>query len=78
MNPKVTYDEEADVLYIAREGKEARVEEVSPGVNLEFDAQGELIGIEVLRASVMLKEVATPLLGKPQMHETARDMLIHR
>ncbi len=64
MNRKVTYDEEADILYIAREGEEVRVEEVSPGVNLEFDAQGELIGIEVLRASVMLKEVAVPLLRK--------------
>jgi uncharacterized protein YuzE len=64
MKLRVSYDQQADVLYLAREGHEARVEEVYPGVQLEFDAEGQLIGVEVLQASQVLKEVAEPLLRR--------------
>ena len=57
MEMKVRYDEKADVLYIAREGVEEATEEVAPGVNLEYDGNGQLIGVEVLRASQVLKDV---------------------
>jgi len=32
---KVFYDDEEDILYLAKEGEEAEVVEVSPGVNEE-------------------------------------------
>ena len=64
MKLTVSYDEQADILYMAREGEEELVEEVYPGVNLEFDRQGRLIGIEILRASQVLRDVAGPLLQK--------------
>lgn len=58
---KVIYDEEEDILYIAKEGKEEEVVELSPGVNVEFDSSGELIGIELFNASTILKDVIEPL-----------------
>ncbi len=60
-NLHVRYDAEADVLYLARPGLEERVVEVVPGVNLEMDEKGELLGVEVLNASRVLKEVVEPL-----------------
>ena len=44
MSLKVHYDEEADVLYLARKGKEEQVIEVHPGVNLELDSKGDIGG----------------------------------
>lgn len=58
---KVIYDEEEDILYIAKEGKEEEVVELSPGVNVELDSSGELIGIELFNASAILKDVIEPL-----------------
>jgi uncharacterized protein YuzE len=63
MNLKVHYDAEVDVLYLAREGQEEMVE-AYPGLNLELDANGELIGVEILQASLLLKGVIEPLMRK--------------
>lgn len=46
-----TYDPEADALYVylaARDAKALDTREVAPGVMLDFDARGQVIGIEVL------------------------------
>ena len=46
-----SYDPEADAMFVrfSPEGaKSVRTEEVSPGVVLDFDEAGRLIGIEVL------------------------------
>ena len=64
MNLKVHYDAEVDVLYLAREGQEEAVVEIYPGLNLEMGAGGELIGVEILGASHLLKEVLAPLVEK--------------
>ncbi len=64
MSFKVHYDSQVDVLYLAREGEEQEVVEVYPGLNLEVDADGELIGVEILQASLLLKEVIGPLMQK--------------
>jgi uncharacterized protein YuzE len=61
---KVHYDAEIDVLYLARPGQEEEVVEAYPGLNLELDANGELIGVEIFRASQLLKEVIGPLMHK--------------
>ena len=58
---KVSYDAEADVLYLARAGVEEQAVEVAPGINLELDEKGELLGVEVLNASRVLKEVVESL-----------------
>ena len=34
--------------------------EVSPGVNVEIDQKGQVIGIEILNASKILKSVVKP------------------
>lgn len=54
---KIHYDEEEDILYLAREGKEEEVIEISPGVNAELDASGKLMGVEIFKASRLFKDV---------------------
>ena len=49
---KIEYDKEVDALYIRIQDKfVARTQEVSEGVNLDFDADGRLIGLEVIDAA---------------------------
>jgi uncharacterized protein YuzE len=61
----VEYDEEADVLYlISKEGKEEEFIEISPGINVELDQDGNVIGVEILNASKLLSSVAEPLRRK--------------
>ncbi len=64
---KVFYDEEEDILYLAKEGEEAEVVEVSPGVNMEIDSNGNLIGVELFKASRMFKNVLKPMGKKFQV-----------
>ena len=54
---KIFYDEEEDILYLAKEGEEREVVEVSPGINVELDDSGKLIGVEVFKASRLFKDV---------------------
>ena len=54
---KVYYDEEEDILYLAREGEEEEVVEISPGVNVELDSSGKLIGVEIFKASYLFKDI---------------------
>ena len=48
---KIEYDKEVDALYIRIEevGIE-RTKELEEGINLDFDAKGKLVGIEILNA----------------------------
>jgi len=64
---KIFYDEEEDILYIAKEGEEAESVEVSPGVNMELDSNGNLIGVEIFKASHMFKDVLKPMEKKLQL-----------
>jgi uncharacterized protein YuzE len=63
-NFRVFYDEKEDILYLAKQGQEEEVMEVAPGVNLEFDKGGQLIGVELLNASTLLKDVIKPIEKK--------------
>jgi uncharacterized protein YuzE len=63
-NFRVFYDEKEDILYLAKQGQEEEVMEVAPGVNLEFDKGGQLIGVELLNASTLLKDVIKPMEKK--------------
>jgi len=54
--PLVKYDPSSDVLYIAtRKGLEEEFTEIAPGVNVEMDSNGNVLGVEILRASQTLK-----------------------
>jgi uncharacterized protein YuzE len=49
---KIEYDKEVDALYIRIQEKYvARTQEVAEGVNLDFDVDGRLIGLEVIDAA---------------------------
>lgn len=66
--PLVNYDSKSDVLYIvARKGKEEEFVEIAPGINIELDEKGEVIGIEILNASSFLKPIVKPLYQHMQM-----------
>lgn len=61
-NKKVHYYKEDDILYfLVKRGKQYNSEEISPGITLELGKRGELLGIEVLRASKVLKSAGTSL-----------------
>jgi len=63
---KTLYDSEVDVLYIvSKEGELSRSEEVWPGITMEYDEKGGLLGIEILRATqVFTKRVVDSLQEK--------------
>jgi len=64
----VNYDYESDVLYIvAKKGMEEECIEIAPGINVELDDGGRVIGIEILNASKCLKPIAKPLYKHMQM-----------
>jgi len=61
-------DYESDVLYIvARKAMEEEFIEVAPGINVELDDKGQVIGIEIMNASKYLKPIAKPLYKNMQM-----------
>jgi len=52
---RVRYDEEADALYIRlREAEYYESDEIQEGFILDYDADGKIIGIEILEASAHL------------------------
>lgn len=53
---RIVYDAQADAAYIYLAGhvSEPKTREVDPDINLDFDAQGRLVGVEVLAASKRL------------------------
>jgi uncharacterized protein YuzE len=56
---KVKYDKEVDVLYIHfSEGKIVESDEDKPGIILDYDEQGSIVGIEMLNAS---KRIPQPM-----------------
>ena len=67
--PLINYDYDSDVLYIAAKKKAAEEEfvEVAPGINVELDDKGQVIGVEILNASKCLKPIAKPLYKHMQL-----------
>ncbi len=56
---KITYDQEADVLYIQlREVSPADSMDLEEGITAGLDAEGHVIGLEVLDARLRLGEGA--------------------
>ncbi len=56
--PLVRYDVKADALYILTgKGTEEEFVEMAPGINIEIDEHGQMLGIEILNASRVLRPV---------------------
>jgi uncharacterized protein YuzE len=65
---KQTIDRESDALYFRLDDSQiVESEEVQPGVALDFDARGQVVGIEMLRIS----ERVDPEGSKTLQFETA-------
>lgn len=65
---KIEYDRRADAMYIRlRAGTVVESDEVRPGVVLDFDADGRVLGIEMLDVSECTdnpRELAMELVGE--------------
>lgn len=58
-NLKAHYDPESDALYLGlKKGSEESFLEIAPGLNLEVNERGQIIGIEVLNASHILEQIS--------------------
>lgn len=58
---KIFYDKKSDVLwFVIKSGQEEEHREVAPGISIELGKNGELLGIEILNASKIVK----PLLDQ--------------
>jgi len=56
-NAQMSYFEQEDVLHLViSDEPEAGSVEVSPNITAELNAQGALIGIEILRASTFIRD----------------------
>jgi uncharacterized protein YuzE len=54
---EVTYDEEADAMYVRlRSGDFARNERIDDRALLDLDAEGRVLGVEILQASQRFSE----------------------
>jgi len=55
--PRMMYFEPEDVLHVVvSDDPESASVELSPDITVELNAQGELIGIEILNASVFIRD----------------------
>jgi len=55
----IWFDEGTDVLYVSlRKGASVDSEEIEEGVRIEYDAQGQIVGLEI---SEMTRRLAKPL-----------------
>lgn len=56
-SPRLAYFEKEDVLHVLiSEGPESNSVELSPNITAELNDQGELIDIEILKASTFLRD----------------------
>ncbi|NIL98820.1 MAG: DUF2283 domain-containing protein [Planctomycetales bacterium] len=62
---KLTIDRQADALYLdLDDSPAAESEEISPGLILDYNAEGKVVGIEMLNLS---ERVSAEKLGKMQL-----------
>jgi uncharacterized protein YuzE len=56
-NPKMNYFPEQDVIHLTiTDEEEIESMELSPNITAELNANGELIGVEILKASIFLRD----------------------
>jgi uncharacterized protein YuzE len=55
--PRMFYFEQEDILHLViSEEEEANSVELSPNITAELNAQGELIGLEIVQASTFVRD----------------------
>jgi uncharacterized protein YuzE len=75
----MTYFKDEDVLHLAiSDEKEAGSVELSPNITAELNDRGELIGIEILKASSFIRDAIldsaqAKMLTLPAAHDTRID-----
>ena len=68
-NPKMNYFPEQDIIHLAiTNEEEAESMEISPNITAELNAEGELIGVEILKASVFLRDFVLETTQAKLMH----------
>ena len=61
---KTEYDPEANALYVKfSDDTVDRTEELRPGIIIDFDSRGHIVGIEMLDAKTVLSEQALKSLA---------------
>ena len=70
---KVHYDEKEDILWLAKPGIEEEFRELGDWINIELDADGEPLGIEISGASNLLKDVAESLAARARKSKSIPD-----
>ncbi len=69
---KVTLDSNLDVAYVAlRSGKVARTVEFRPGMLVDFDRAGQVVGIEILAAAELAPMVIKKTSRKASKKKSA-------
>ncbi|HFQ95602.1 MAG TPA: DUF2283 domain-containing protein [Anaerolineae bacterium] len=72
----IEYDADTDMLYIQlNEGVSVESEEIAPGVVIDLDEQGSIIGIEIEDASERFNLSRLELKGLPLADLVLRDRL---
>lgn len=67
----VKYDSASDsLLLVVKKGREENFEEIAPGVSVEFDKKGNILGFEILKASRYLRK------SLPAINQKIRDLAI--
>ena len=63
MKDRYQYDKESDSLFIyLEEGEEESFEEIVPGINIELNKNGKIIGVEVLKASRFREKIKDKII----------------
>ena len=58
----VRYDEEVDALYVdLKDAPVMNTEELHPGVMVDYDKEGKIVGVEILDFKLRLQEEATSM-----------------
>ena len=70
---KVHYDSKEDILWLAKPGIEEEFRELHPWINIELDADGEPLGVEIFHASQLLKQVVEALAENARNAESVSD-----
>jgi len=67
-DPKLFYFDHEDILHLVlAEGDEANSMTLSPTITAELNAQGEVIGIEIVQARTFLRETLGALAQAHQL-----------
>jgi uncharacterized protein YuzE len=72
---RTSYDPEAEAMFVwfgEAGGKSAGTEEVAPGIMLDFDAEGRMIGIEILDVLSAWCAQRVPPSGQGETRATRR------